>query len=168
MKGWLNCKARSSNLDFNFTLYGNFVHIESFFYFFNAMHDCTPPEKAFLILATMSHCMYSLVICHSLNHFTIFSSIKVNQFNLIFRLFGWTIFSWARRFSPSFLITHKTKTTPSKPLKTFFNFRNTYKKNRSFCCSMVLMLARVIIPAAYGLEVIPSYVLSFYEALLTL
>ena len=33
---------------------------------------------------------------------------------------------------------------------------------------MVLMLARVIIPAAYGLEVIPSYVLSFYEALLTL
>ena len=122
-------------------------------------------------------------IAHLLKKKYIFKNCKNNGFSApkncvhlglirfvsIFRLFGWTIFSWARRFSPSFLITHKTKTTPSKPPKTFFNFRNSYKKNRSFCCSMVLMLARVIIPAAYGLEVIPSsYVLSFYEALLTL
>ena len=40
-------------------------------------------KKLFLILATMSHCMYSLVICHCSNYFTIFSSIKVKQFNSI-------------------------------------------------------------------------------------
>lgn len=46
--------------------------------------ECTPPEKAFLILATTSHCMYSLVICHSSNHFTIFCIYKgkTMQFDL--------------------------------------------------------------------------------------
>lgn len=86
------------------------------------------------------------------------------RFVSIFRLFGWTIFSWARPFSPSFLITHKTKTTPSKPPKTFFNFRNICIRNhhRNFCCSMVLMLARVIIPAVYGLEVILWHMYSHF------